>query len=66
MEEKMHKYRVCHLPAIRGQYPPEGRDVEYWLNTMAEDGYEFVSFASHTLSGHYSPISQWWIFRKEE
>ena len=67
----MSKYRVCMpvLPPSEIRRNPDTpimdfRDMEYWLNHMDSQGWEFVSYGATHWKGN-EPFSQdWWIFKK--
>ena len=45
----------------------DNQDMEYWLNSMDDQGWEFVSYAAKHW--HDIGLQDWWIFkrlRKEE
>lgn len=66
----MSKYKYkCARPEL----PPnaespvmDNRQMEFWLNRMDENGWEFVGYAQKQWVGPSPFIQDWWIFRKEK
>jgi len=60
-----HPYKALSHEGNTNDSPiMDSRDMELWLNGMAKDGWEFVSYgAKHWNNGL---IQDWWIFCREE
>ncbi len=62
------KYKYCVRtgpPAPKGLKSPipDARDVEAWLNEMADNGLEFIGMG--TKRWNWPDMTQeWWIFRR--
>ena len=53
------KHRVGTGPIM------DNYDMEYWLNSMDEKGWEFVSHGSKDWVGSDAFTQHWWIFRRQ-
>jgi len=66
MKKRKYEYRVTTqitlAPGERETLVMDHSDLEWWLNTMDEEGWEFVGYAAkHWNDGYVQP---WWIFRR--
>lgn len=59
------EYRVTAPMLPPGATSPvmDHRDMEWWLNDMDAQGWEFVSYAQTHWHGKEVP-QQWWVFRR--
>lgn len=53
------------LPADADSPVMDHKQMEDWLNKMAEDRWEFVGHAEKRWEGSEPFIQSWWIFKRE-
>lgn len=66
--KRRFEYKVLSTPDL----PPGKRltpimsneEMEDWLNTMDETGWEFMGFGQKRWTGPESYFQTWWIFRR--
>lgn len=66
MAKRKFEYRVTSpmLPPDAQSPVMDHRQMEWWLNDMDQQGWEFVSYGQTHWHGKEMP-QQWWIFRRE-
>ena len=71
MAKRKYEYHVTSpmLPPEEERASPETpvmdyRDLEYWLNSKDEQGWEFVGFSQKHWIGSEPFIQEWWVFRR--
>lgn len=65
MSERKWEYLATSPELPPGATSPmmDSRDMAWWLNSMDERGWEFVSYGASHWHGSALPQS-WWVFRR--
>ena len=60
----MYEYRVTKpmLPPDAESPMMDCKDMEWWLNTMDDEGWEFVGYGEKDWND--GTVQTWWIFRR--